>query len=177
MVGEIRDRETAEIAIKAALTGHLVLSTLHTNDAFSTIDRLLNMGVETFLVASSINIILAQRLVRRICDDCKEEVSYPKKALIDFGIPEEKVDVIRLYKGKGCKNCLNTGYKGRIALYEVMPVGEEIREMILEGVRSAHLKKKSMNLGVKTLRESGILKVMDGITTIEEVLRVTVGKE
>ena len=173
MVGEIRDYETAEIAVKAALTGHLVLSTLHTNDAPSTVNRLLNMGIEPFLIASSVNLILAQRLARRICTECKEEVSVHPQALIDLGVhPDEAKDFV-CYKGKGCPSCGHTGYKGRIALYEVMPMYEELKELVLNGASAAELKREAMRLGMKTLRQSGITKVKEGITTIEEVLRVT----
>jgi type IV pilus assembly protein PilB len=173
MVGEIRDFETAEIAIKAALTGHMVLSTIHTNDAPSTINRLLNMGIEPFLVASATILILAQRLARRICGNCKEEVKVPSQALIDLGVPEEETEGLKIYKGKGCEDCLSTGYKGRIALYEVMPVNDEIRELILIGASAAEIKKEAMQLGMMTLRQSGILRMKGGITTIEEVIRAT----
>jgi type IV pilus assembly protein PilB len=173
MVGEIRDFETAEIAIKAALTGHLVLSTVHTNDAPSTVNRLLNMGIEPFLVASATNLILAQRLGRRICPKCKEEVKVPPQALLDVGVPEEDIPNIRLYKGRGCEYCLGTGYKGRIAFYEVMPVGEEIRELILVGASASEIKREAMRLGMMTLRQSAIMRMKEGITTIEEVIRCT----
>ncbi len=173
MVGEIRDYETAEIAVKAALTGHLVLSTLHTNDAPSTVSRLLNMGIEPFLIASSVNLILAQRLARRICTECKEEVKVHPQALIDLGVhPDEAKDFV-CYKGRGCPNCGNTGYKGRIALYEVMPMHEELKELVLNGASAGEIKKEAVRLGMKTLRQSGITKVKEGTTTIEEVLRVT----
>jgi type IV pilus assembly protein PilB len=175
MVGEIRDFETAEIAIKAALTGHMVLSTVHTNDAPSTINRLLNMGIEPFLVASATVLILAQRLARRICPSCKEEVELPTQALIDLGVPEEDVNGLKIFKGKGCEECLDTGYKGRIALYEVMPVGDEIRELILIGASSTEIKREAMRLGMTTLRESGIMRLKQGITTTEEILRATAG--
>jgi type IV pilus assembly protein PilB len=174
MLGEIRDEETAKIAINSALTGHLVLTTLHTNDAFSAIDRLVQINIEPFLVSSSLNLVLAQRLARKICNDCKEEIKYPKQVLINVGIPKNKIGTIKFHKGKGCKNCLNTGYKGRVALYEVMPVREELKKMIIEGASAIDLKKKSISLGIKTLRDSGIVKVMDGVTTIEEVLRVSI---
>ena len=173
MVGEIRDFETAEIAIKAALTGHLVLSTVHTNDAPSTVNRLLNMGIEPFLVASATNLILAQRLGRRICPKCKEEMKVPPQALLDVGVPEEDIPNIRLYKGRGCEYCLGTGYKGRIAFYEVMPVGEEIRELILVGASASEIKREAMRLGMMTLRQSAIMRMKEGITTIEEVIRCT----
>lgn len=173
MVGEIRDFETAEIAIKAALTGHLVLSTVHTNDAPSTVNRLLNMGIEPFLVASATNLILAQRLGRRICPRCKEEVKVPKQALLDVGVPEEEIPNVRFYRGKGCEYCLGTGYKGRIAFYEVMPIGEEIRELILVGASASEIKREAMRLGMMTLRQSAIMRMKEGITTIEEVIRCT----
>ncbi len=175
MVGEIRDLETAEIAVKAALTGHLVLSTLHTNDAPSAINRLLNMGVEPFLVSSSVNVILAQRLVRKICQGCKEEVKIPSQALIDIGVPSERVIAMKCYKGQGCKACSGTGFKGRIAVCEVMPVNEEIREFILGNKSAAELKREAIRIGMMTLRQSAIKKLMDGQTTFEEVIRVTMG--
>lgn len=173
MVGEIRDFETAEIAIKAALTGHLVLSTLHTNDAPSTVNRLLNMGIEPFLVASATNLILAQRLGRRICPRCKEEIKASPQALLDVGVPEEEIGSFKLYRGKGCDWCLHTGYKGRIAFYEVMPVTEEIKELILVGASAGEIKKEAMRLGMMTLRQSAIKRMKEGITTIEEVIRCT----
>lgn len=173
MVGEIRDFETVEISVKAALTGHLVLSTLHTNDAPGTVSRLLNMGIEPFLVVSSVNLILAQRLARRICPKCKEHLKVSKRALINLGIPEDKVLDLICYSGKGCVNCNNTGYRGRTALYEVMPIKEELKELILDGASASKIKKKAITLGMKTLRQSGITKVKEGITSIEEVLRTT----
>ncbi len=174
MVGEIRDFETAEIAIKAALTGHLVLSTLHTNDAPSTINRLLNMGVEPFLVASATNLIVAQRLARRICPNCKEEVQVPAQALLDIGVPEDRIGTFTCYRGTGCANCADTGFKGRVALYEVMVITDEIKELILNGASSMELKAEAVRQGMKTLRMSGITKLMEGVTTLEEVVRVTV---
>jgi type IV pilus assembly protein PilB len=173
MVGEIRDFETAEIAIKAALTGHLVLSTLHTNDAPSTINRLLNMGVEPFLVASSVNLILAQRLARLICSNCKEPAEIPPQALIDIGVPPEEVGTFTPFQGAGCPSCNGSGYRGRIALYEVMPVSEEIRELVLNGASANEIKRTAISLGMKTLRMSGIQKLKEGLTTIHEVVRVT----
>jgi type IV pilus assembly protein PilB len=173
MVGEVRDYETAEIAIKAALTGHLVLSTLHTNDAPSTVSRLLNMGIEPFLVSSSLNLVLAQRLARRICDNCREEVKVNPKVLLDAGAKKEMINGFKLYKGKGCDQCSNIGYRGRIALYEVMPIRDEIKELILRGASSIELKKETMRFGMKTLRQSGLSKARDGVTTLEEVLRVS----
>jgi type IV pilus assembly protein PilB len=174
LVGEIRDFETAEIAIKAALTGHLVLSTLHTNDAPSTISRLMNMGIEPFLVATSVNLIQAQRLIRRICKDCKTQHPTPPEALIDVGFSAEEAAKIKTYKGKGCSTCNNTGYKGRIGLYEVMEITDEIRELILIGASALELRKKAIDDGMITLRESGLHKIRSGVTTVEEVVRETV---
>jgi len=174
LVGEIRDFETAEIAIKAALTGHLVLSTLHTNDAPSTISRLMNMGIEPFLVATSVNLIQAQRLIRRICKDCKQEHQTPAEALIEVGFSVEEGKTIKTFKGKGCATCNNTGYKGRIGLYEVMEITDEIRELILIGASALELRKKAIDDGMITLRESGLYKIREGVTTPEEVVRETV---
>lgn len=174
LVGEIRDFETAEIAIKAALTGHLVLSTLHTNDAPSTISRLMNMGIEPFLVATSVNLIQAQRLIRRVCMDCKRESSTPPEALMEVGFTAEEAKALKTYKGKGCSTCNNTGYKGRIGLYEVMEINDDIRELILIGASSLELRRKAIEDGMITLRESGLHKVRAGLTTLEEVVRETV---
>src|SRR6267378_3964605 len=174
LVGEIRDFETAEIAIKAALTGHLVLSTLHTNDAPSTVNRLMNMGIEPYLVATSVHMIAAQRLVRRLCKDCKEEVNMPTQALIDIGYSPEDAPKVKLYKGKGCPTCNNTGYKGRVGLYEVMEITDGMREMILTGASSIELKNKAIEEGMITLRGSGLHKIKAGQTTVEEVVRETV---
>jgi type IV pilus assembly protein PilB len=174
LVGEIRDFETAEIAVKAALTGHLVLSTLHTNDAPSTISRLMNMGIEPFLVATSVHLIQAQRLVRRICKDCKTEVQLPPKALQDLGFSEEESEVAKVYKGQGCATCNNSGYKGRIALMEVMEMSDQLREMVLMGANAVELKRQAIEEGMLTLRRSGLVKIMNGVTTIEEVVRETV---
>jgi type IV pilus assembly protein PilB len=174
LVGEIRDFETAEIAVKAALTGHLVLSTLHTNDAPSTISRLMNMGIEPFLVATSVNLICAQRLVRRICANCKEELEVPEQALIDAGYSPEEVKTTKIYHGKGCSTCNKGGYKGRTGLYEVMEINDEMRELILVGASALELKKKAVEQGMLTLRRSGLAKVALGQTTMEEVLRETV---
>jgi type IV pilus assembly protein PilB len=173
MVGEIRDFETAEIAIKAALTGHLVLSTLHTNDAPGTINRLLNMGVEPFLVTSSLNCIVAQRLARRICSECKEEIEVDEEALTDLGLTEEQLKVATVHHGAGCKRCNKTGYKGRVALYEVMHVGDEIKEGVLQGYSAMELKAAAIKAGMQTLRMSGIKKILEGTTTIEEIIRTT----
>jgi type IV pilus assembly protein PilB len=174
LVGEIRDFETAEIAVKAALTGHMVLSTLHTNDAPSTISRLMNMGIEPFLVATSVNLICAQRLVRRICVNCKTELEVPEQALIDAGYTPEEVKTTKIYHGKGCSTCNKGGYKGRTGLYEVMEVNDELRELILVGASALELKKKAIEQGMITLRRSGLIKAALGQTTIEEVLRETV---
>jgi type IV pilus assembly protein PilB len=174
LVGEIRDFETAEIAIKAALTGHLVLSTLHTNDAPSTISRLMNMGIEPFLVATSVNLIQAQRLIRRICKDCKQEHQHPVEALFEVGFSADEAKSLKTFKGKGCATCNNTGYKGRIGLYEVLEITDEIRELILIGASALELRKKAVDDGMITLRESGLHKIRSGVTTIEEVVRETV---
>lgn len=174
LVGEVRDFETAEIAVKAALTGHLVLSTLHTNDAPSTISRLMNMGIEPFLVATSVHLICAQRLVRRICNDCKEESKLPPQALIDIGFTPEEAKTTKVCKGKGCDRCNNSGYKGRTGLYEVMEINDEVRELILVGASALELKKKAIEQGMLTLRRSGLIKIGQGITTIEEVVRESV---
>jgi type IV pilus assembly protein PilB len=174
LVGEIRDFETAEIAVKAALTGHMVLSTLHTNDAPSTISRLMNMGIEPFLVATSVNLICAQRLVRRICPNCKTELEVPEQALIDAGYTPEEVKTTKIYHGKGCSACNKNGYKGRTGLYEVMEINDELRELILVGASALELKKKAMEQGMITLRRSGLIKAALGQTTMEEVLRETI---
>jgi len=173
MVGEIRDFETAEIGVKAALTGHLVLSTLHTNDAPQTINRLLNMGIEPFLVASSVLCIIAQRLSRKVCNNCRQEIDPPAEALRDLGVKMEEIGVFPVYEGKGCSVCGNTGYKGRVALYEVMPITDEIKELILAGASAVELKREAVRLGMDTLRMAGVKKLKQGITTIAEVARST----
>ncbi|HXY55626.1 MAG TPA: type IV-A pilus assembly ATPase PilB [Nitrospirota bacterium] len=173
MVGEIRDYETAEIGVKAALTGHLVLSTLHTNDAPSTINRLLNMGVEPFLVSSSVICIMAQRLVRKTCQKCKTPEKIPAQTFIDAGFTPEEAATVVSHKGEGCEVCNRTGYKGRVALYEVLPVKDEIKELILQGASVMDIKKQAVSLGMKTLRRSGLLKVKSGLTSLEEVLENT----
>jgi type IV pilus assembly protein PilB len=177
LVGEIRDFETAEIAIKAALTGHLVLSTLHTNDAPSTVNRLLNMGVESFLVSSSVNLIVAQRLARKVCQECKEPVEISAIELEKLGVLPEEYNGVTFYKGKGCDACSGTGCKGRIALYEVMPMTESLRELVLQGASSTEIKREAINLGMNTLRRSGINKMLLGEIAYEEVLKVTVSDE
>jgi len=174
MVGEIRDFETAEIAIKAALTGHMVLSTLHTNDAPSTVNRLLNMGIEPFLVASSVNCIVAQRLARNICEECKEaDPDVTTDALQIAGMAEDEARAVTPYRGRGCRNCSETGFKGRIALYEVMHIGEELKEFVLNGASATELKREAIRLGMVTLRRSVLNKLSDGTTTLSEVLRVS----
>jgi type IV pilus assembly protein PilB len=177
MIGEIRDFETAEIGVKAALTGHLVLSTLHTNDAPSTINRLLNMGIEPFLVASAVNLITGQRLGRRVCQECKAPEEIPKDTLIQAGIPEDKADDLICYKGEGCPVCNDTGYKGRVGFYQVMPMFEELRELILAGANTAELKRESMRLGVKTMRQAALTKMAEQVTSFEEVLRCTIADD
>jgi len=174
LVGEIRDFETAEIAIKAALTGHLVLSTLHTNDAPSTINRLMNMGIEPFLVATSVNLIVAQRLIRRICQKCKEPEDVPVQALLNVGFSEAEAPKIQLFKGRGCELCNQRGYKGRVGLFEVMKVTEDVRELILSGASAVELRRKALEEGMISLRYSGLQKIREGVTTIEEVVRESV---
>ena len=174
LVGEIRDFETAEVAIKAALTGHLVLSTLHTNDAPSSINRMMNMGIEPFLVASSVNLIAAQRLVRRICTNCKEAYEVPEQAMVDLGFSTQEAKTIKPFRGRGCERCSGTGFKGRVALYEVMDVDEDVRELILSGGSANELRQQSLSNGMISLRVSGLEKIRDGVTTIEEVMRETV---
>jgi type IV pilus assembly protein PilB len=174
LVGEIRDFETTEIAIKAALTGHLVLSTVHTNDAPSTVSRLLNMGIEPFLVATSVHLICAQRLIRKICNDCKAEVKTPLQTLINIGFSAEEAKNIQTFRGEGCRVCNGTGYKGRLGLYEVMEVSEEIQELILVGASAREIKRKAVDEGMLTLRQSGLCKLRAGTTTLDEVLRETV---
>ncbi|MSN25693.1 MAG: type IV-A pilus assembly ATPase PilB [Geobacter sp.] len=177
MIGEIRDFETAEIAIKAALTGHMVLSTLHTNDAPATINRLLNMGIEPFLVASAVNLITAQRLARRVCAECKQPEEIPVQALIDAGVPPDEAPSYVCMRGTGCSVCNNTGYKGRVGFYQVMPMREEIKELILNGANTAEIKRESMRIGIKTMRQSGLTKLKEGVTSFEEVLRVTISDD
>jgi type IV pilus assembly protein PilB len=173
MVGEIRDFETAEIAVKAALTGHLVLSTVHTNDAPSTVNRMLNMGIEPFLIASSVNLIMAQRLARIVCPKCREAHELPASVLIDLGTPEDQARPITAYRGVGCQNCGGTGFRGRTSLYEVMRMTEEIKDLVLSGASATELKRQAVADGMKTLRMSGVEKICEGMTTVEEVMRVT----
>jgi type IV pilus assembly protein PilB len=169
MVGEVRDFETAEIAIKAALTGHLVLSTLHTNDAPSSVSRLLNMGIEPFLITAALNAIVAQRLARKICPECKAPIEATKQALLDLQVPADQIGKFQVFKGAGCPNCSNTGYKGRVAVYEVMALDDTVKEMILNGASTAELKTQSVKGGMKTLRQAVISKLMEGMTTLDEV--------
>jgi type IV pilus assembly protein PilB len=174
LVGEIRDFETAEIAIKAALTGHMVLSTLHTNGAPETISRLMNMGIEPFLVATAVHLICAQRLIRRVCSNCAEPEDLPEKTLIEAGFTPEEAKTVKPMKGKGCEKCNGSGCKGRAGLYEVMAMDDELRELILVGASSLELKKKAIENGMITLRRSGLRKVMDGAAPLEEVIRETI---
>ncbi len=174
LVGEIRDFETAEIAIKAALTGHLVLSTLHTNGAAETISRLMNMGIEPFLVATSVHLIVAQRLIRRICTSCTQPIDVPAQVLLKAGFTQQEARTVKVMKGRGCEKCNSTGYKGRTALYEVMEIDDTLRELILVGASSLELKRKAVESGMITLRRSGLRKIMLGQTSMEEVLRETV---
>ncbi|MCX8021188.1 MAG: type IV-A pilus assembly ATPase PilB [Syntrophorhabdaceae bacterium] len=173
LVGEIRDTETAQIAVKASLTGHLVFSTLHTNDAPSTIFRLVDMGIDRYLVATSLVLIVAQRLVRRLCPFCREETDVSREALVNIGFSKEEAQTVKIYRPKGCEKCNNRGYKGRIGLFEVMKITESIRDMILSGAHAFEIRKKAKEEGMITLRESGLIKIKDGITTIEEVIRET----
>jgi type IV pilus assembly protein PilB len=174
MVGEIRDLETAQIAVKAALTGHLVLSTLHTNDAPSTVDRLLNMGVEPFLLTSSINLIAAQRLVRRICDKCKEPLEVKPEVLTNLGVDTADISTsFPAFHGRGCANCGGTGYRGRLAIYEIMVMHEGLKELVLRGASAIELKREAVKQGMSTLRMSALRKVRDGLTTVDETVRVT----
>ena len=173
MVGEIRDSETAEIAVRSALTGHLVLSTIHTNDAPSTIVRLEDMGIEKYLISSSLILILAQRLVRKICPHCREKVNVPPNALEELGFSNEDAENITIYKGRGCSRCNNTGYKGRVAIYEIISISDQIRNMILKGRSLEEIREQSIKEGTSTLRNSGLKKIKEGITTIEEVMNAT----
>ena len=177
MIGEIRDFETAEIGVKAALTGHLVLSTLHTNDCPSTVNRLLNMGIEPFLVASAVNLITGQRLGRRLCKECMVPEEIPKDVLLQAGVPEDQIEDFVCYKGEGCAKCNDTGYKGRVGFYQVMPMFEELRELILAGANTAEIKRESMRLGVKTMRQAALTKMAEKVTSFEETLRCTIADE
>jgi len=174
LVGEIRDFETAEIAIKASLTGHLVLSTLHTNDAPSTINRLMNMGIEPFLVATSVHCIVAQRLIRRVCKECKEIMNIPQQALLDIGMTPAEAESAQIYEGRGCATCNGTGSKGRVGLYEVLDVNDVVKDQILMGANTMELRQTAVEQGMITLRRSGVFKILQGISSIEEVVKETV---
>jgi type IV pilus assembly protein PilB len=176
LVGETRDLETAQIAIRAALTGHLVFSTLHTNDCPSTVARLVDMGIPPFLVASALLLVLAQRLGRRVCKDCRQPYEADEDSLVPYGHVSQGRGRVVLYKGRGCPTCNFTGLKGRVALYEVMPITQELRDMILKNAPTAELRRVAISQGMKTLRQAGLLKVLEGVTTVEEVLRVTVAE-
>jgi type IV pilus assembly protein PilB len=175
LIGEIRDYDTAAIGIKAALTGHLVLATLHTNDAPSTMTRMVNMGIESFLVGSAVNLVTAQRLGRRTCKECSEPIDIPAEALINAGIPAEEVGSFQPMQGKGCNTCNGTGYKGRVGIYQVMPITDEIRDAVYAGKNSDDINDIAVSQGVKTLRMAALNKVRDGSISLEECLRVTVG--
>jgi type IV pilus assembly protein PilB len=172
-VGEVRDFETADIAIKAALTGHLVLSTLHTNDAPSTIARLINMGIEPFLVSSAVRLVVAQRLVRRLCSNCKKPAKTPVQTLIDVGFLPDDAKNANIFEPDGCERCSGTGYKGRVGLFEVLEIDEELREQVMIGASTAELRQKAKEKGMLTLRMSGIEKIKLGQTSIDEVVRET----
>ena len=174
MVGEIRDLETAEIAIKAAQTGHLVLSTLHTNDAPQTLTRMLNMGVPAYNIASSVSLIIAQRLARRLCKQCKQPIDIPREELIKEGFLESDLENLTLYEAKGCDACSGNGYKGRVGIYQVMPVNEDMGRAIMEGSNAMELAQLAKQQGIDDLRRSGLLKVLQGVTSLVEVNRVTV---
>jgi type IV pilus assembly protein PilB len=173
MIGEIRDFETAEIGIKAALTGHLVLSTLHTNDAPSTITRLLNMGVEPFLVTAAVQLVQAQRLLRKICANCKQPLPTPKDELKSLGASDAEIDTAVCTRGAGCQTCAMSGYRGRVALYEVMPFSDPLKELVLQGAAAVEIKAEAVRRGMRTLRMSGIRKICQGVTSVEEVARIT----
>jgi type IV pilus assembly protein PilB len=173
LVGEVRDGETASIAVKAALTGHLVLSTLHTNDAPSSVSRLVNMGIEPFMVANSINLVVAQRLVRRVCESCKTTFDIADELLIEAGLPEAEVANAKPMKGRGCDRCGGTGYKGRVGLFEIMDINEKLRMLVTENAPAKDLREAAISEGMTPLRRAGMLKVRDGLTTIEEVARET----
>ena len=173
LVGEIRDSETAAIAVRAALTGHLVLSTLHTNDAPGSLSRLVNMGVEPFLVASSLNLVCAQRLVRRICEACRERDVLPAPALLEAGFSREDAALVPVFRGRGCERCAGTGYKGRVGLFEVMEMSEPLRELAVAKASATDIRKQALRQGMTALRQRGLQKVRGGVTTLAEVLRET----
>jgi type IV pilus assembly protein PilB len=173
LLGEIRDAETAGIGVKAALTGHMVLSTLHTNDAPSSVNRLVNMGIEGFLVANSVNLVAAQRLVRRICDGCKEPATIPVERFVDAGLSSEAAAQVKPCRGRGCERCSGTGYKGRVGVFEVMEMNDALREMVVHNAPVSEIRKEAIASGMVTLRLSGLNKVAEGVTTLEEVVRET----
>jgi general secretion pathway protein E len=173
LVGEIRDLETAEIAIQAALTGHLVFSTLHTNDSASAVTRLIDMGIEPFLVTSSVIAILAQRLVRNVCNECKTAYTPDEESMENIGITSEMFAAKKIYRGKGCQSCLNTGYRGRTGIFELMILDDTIKNLILKTSDSNSIKRKAIEQGMIALRQDGTLKALNGLTTVEEILRVT----
>jgi type IV pilus assembly protein PilB len=175
LVGETRDLETAQIGIRAALTGHLVLTTLHTNDCPSTVARLLDMGIPPFLVSSSLTLILAQRLGRKVCKDCKQPYDADEETLVPYGHVSQGLGKISFYKGKGCATCNFTGMKGRVAIYEVMPINQDIRDLIIRNAPAVEIGEAAQRQGMRTLRQNALQKVIDGGMTIEEVLRVTLG--
>jgi type IV pilus assembly protein PilB len=177
LVGEIRDKETAEIAVQASLTGHLVFSTLHTNDAPSAIARMLDLGLEPFLVTATIEGIVAQRLVRKICNNCRTEYTPSEEQLMELELRPENVAGKKFFYGKGCDVCNNTGYKGRLGLYEIMMLDDEMREMIIQHASTQVLRVEAKKRGMRTLRQCGILSIYDGITSIEEVVRETIVEE
>jgi len=173
LIGEIRDGETADIAVKFSLTGHLVFSTVHANDAPGTITRLLDIGIAPFLVGSCLNLVMAQRLVRRICTNCKEEYEPSKEELTLVGLEPGKVDG-PLYKGKGCAECRNTGYKGRLAIFEMIPMARDLRKLVFDNANEDEIRQTALDNGMTTLRDAGLERVLDGTTSVEEVLRSTV---
>jgi type IV pilus assembly protein PilB len=175
LVGETRDLETAQIGIRAALTGHLVLTTLHTNDCPSTVARLLDMGIPPFLVSSSLMLILAQRLGRRVCKDCKQPFDADEETLVPYGHTPQGLGKVTLFKGKGCATCSFTGMRGRVAIYEVMPISQELRDLVIHNAPTAEIREMAQSQGMKTLRQNALAKVLDGVMTVEEVLRVTLG--
>ena len=176
LVGETRDLETAQISIRAALTGHLVFSTLHTNDSPSTVARLIDMGIPPFLVASSLVLVVAQRLGRKVCTACKEPYEADEDSLLPYGHVLTGVGRTQFYKGRGCPACNFTGMKGRIAIYEVMPINQELRDLVLRSASTSEPRQVAQAQGMKTLRQAGLLKVIEGVTTVEEILRVTVAE-
>jgi type IV pilus assembly protein PilB len=177
LVGEIRDKETAEIAVQASLTGHLVFSTLHTNDAPSAIARLLDLGLEPFLVTATLEGIVAQRLVRKICNNCKAEYTPSEQQLMELELRPDDVAGRTFYYGKGCENCNNTGYRGRMGIYEIMLLDDDMRDMIIKHASTQVLRAEARKRGMRTLRQSGLMAIYDGVTTIEEVVRETIMEE